>query len=434
MKRRLLLVNPWIFDFAAYNFWTRPLGLLKVAEYLSEFGFELYFIDATDSFRTKRWGTGKFRMEMIEKPSILRQIPFKYKKYGISYDDFKAKLLSIPIPDAVFVTSIMSYWYLGVKKAIEIIREVFGGVPIILGGIYATLYYEHAVKYSGADIVYRGYIDERVFNILHQLDLKGLAKTISVPYYKLNFYKSYPYAPILTSSGCPFNCSYCASSLLSREYKRFDTEGILREIFEMALAGVQDFAFYDDALLYDSSFHIKPLLKEIIKRQFNIRFHTPNGLHARFIDTELAALMKRANFSSIRLSMETINNNRLKETGAKVTVEDVRKAIVLLKKQGFTKNEIGVYIMYGLPNQKLQEVKEGIEFLKSLNVKIHLTEYSPVKGTRNWDELVSKGIIDSNIDPLLTNNTIFSLLYSGYNNEELNIIKSDLKKYNLRTE
>jgi hypothetical protein len=35
MKPRILLVNPWIYDFAAFNFWLRPLGLLMVAEYLS---------------------------------------------------------------------------------------------------------------------------------------------------------------------------------------------------------------------------------------------------------------------------------------------------------------------------------------------------------------------------------------------------------------
>jgi molybdenum cofactor biosynthesis enzyme MoaA len=144
--------------------------------------------------------------------------------------------------------------------------------------------------------------------------------------------------------------------------------------------------------------------------------------------------MKETNFKTIRLSLETIDDARLKGTGGKVSTEDIRRAVFLLKEQGFTKNEIGVYLMYGLPGQNLDEVMEGIEFLKSLKININLTEYSPVKGTRSWDELASRGVIDERLDPLLINNTVFSFLYSGYNNVQLSDIKSDVKKYNARIE
>jgi hypothetical protein len=33
----ILLINPWITDFAAYNFWIKPLGLLHIASLLSMF-------------------------------------------------------------------------------------------------------------------------------------------------------------------------------------------------------------------------------------------------------------------------------------------------------------------------------------------------------------------------------------------------------------
>lgn len=50
MTLKILLVNPWIYDFAAFNLWSRPLGLLHVAEYLSSFDTKLTLIDCTDSF------------------------------------------------------------------------------------------------------------------------------------------------------------------------------------------------------------------------------------------------------------------------------------------------------------------------------------------------------------------------------------------------
>jgi len=54
MTIKCLLVNPWIYDFAAYNFWARPLGLLKVAEFLTQFNMKLFFIDCCDSYKIKK--------------------------------------------------------------------------------------------------------------------------------------------------------------------------------------------------------------------------------------------------------------------------------------------------------------------------------------------------------------------------------------------
>jgi radical SAM superfamily enzyme YgiQ (UPF0313 family) len=194
--------------------------------------------------------------------------------------------------------------------------------------------------------------------------------------------------------------------------------------------GVRDFAFYDDALLVDSEKHIKPILREIIQQGLRVRFHTPNGLHARFIDSELARLMKESGFKTMRLSLEMVNEERQKDSGGKVSNEDLKRAIVHLKQQGFTKEEIGVYLIYGLPGQGIEEVKEGIKFLKNLGVRINLTEFSPIRGTQCWKELVEQGIIDDNLDPLLTNNSIFTYLYSGYDPGEIEKIKLEVKKCN----
>lgn len=78
----------------------------------------------------------------------------------------------------------------------------------------------------------------------------------------------------------------------------------------------------------------------------------------------------------------------------------------------------------------MSEVTEGTEFLKSLAVKIYLAEFSPVRGTRAWNELVLDGTIDDELDPLLTNNTVFSFLYSGYDLRAVQSLKLRVKAYN----
>jgi radical SAM superfamily enzyme YgiQ (UPF0313 family) len=433
MRLRILLINPWAYDFAAYNLWARPLGLLRVAEYLGSFDAELLLIDCTDSVEIREYGTGKFRMEPVKKPEVLKDIPRLYKRYGIGIDEFMKKVReSLPV-DIVLMTSMMSWWYPGVEKTVEIVRDIMGDVPVVLGGIYATLCHEHASRFSGADFIYRGSLNECLKFALSTFGFKLRKKTVPRPYYGLNLYPSYPFAPILTSTGCPFRCSYCASGLLTENFRRRPVDEVVEEVRALRALGVRDLAFYDDALLIDHEGYIKPILRQIVDEGLEVRFHTPNGLHARFIDEELASLMRKTNFRTIRLGLETVNTVRQISTGGKVSIEDLEGAVRFLWKKGFTKKEVGVYLMYGLPGQELLEVREGITFLKTMGVRINLTEFSPIKGTQSWQELVEKGTINDDLDPLLTNNTVFTYLYSGYDPQEVEKIKLEVKEYNNMT-
>ncbi len=433
MNFNLLLINPWIYDFAAYNFWSRPLGLLKVAEFLSQFNVKITFIDCCDSFKVKKFGTGKYTSVEVEKPGIIQFIPRKYKRYGIPESEFIEKVRNLGKKvDLILVTSIMSYWWYGVKHVVDILRDFLPQTTIILGGIYATLYKNHAEENIGVDYVYSGEIEEAFINVLNKFGI-NIKKIYNKPKYwwQMRFYKKMPYAPILTSKGCPFRCAYCASSLLNKSFEQRNIEEVFEEIKELYRLGVREFAFYDDALLFRAEEHIKPLLRKIIREKLNAHFHTPNGLHARFIDEELAKLMKNSGFKTIRISLETVDIKRQMESGGKVTNEDVERAVFNLKKAGISSQEIGIYLMYGLPQQSLQEVKAGIEFIKKLKVRIHLTEFSPIKGTLYWHQLVNNGVINDDMDPLLTNNTIFARIFCQYDIEELENLKIDVQKYNL---
>lgn len=153
----ILLINPWITDFAAYNFWIKPLGLLYIAGVLRESGFRVTLIDCLNFYsKTQKFGDGNFFKTKIEKPLPLKSIPRNYCQYGIPEEMlFKKLLLLEEKPDLIGITSGMTHWYLGAFKVIEITKKFFKNVPVILGGTYATLCYDHAERYSGADIVYK---------------------------------------------------------------------------------------------------------------------------------------------------------------------------------------------------------------------------------------------------------------------------------------
>ena len=178
-NKNILLINPWIYDFAAYDFWIKPMGLLSVGSILDMFGYQLSLIDCLDRFHplqhsgkgkykssNKKYGTGKYYREPVEKPKILANIPRTYCRYGIHLDVFNLALSQVPQPEVVLVTSGMTYWYPGPFKVIEIVKKKYPKVPIVLGGIYATLCYDHAVKFSGADYVIKGPGEEQVLKLV----------------------------------------------------------------------------------------------------------------------------------------------------------------------------------------------------------------------------------------------------------------------------
>ena len=404
---------------------------MQVAECLSLYDVEFAFIDCTDSVKLKSYGRGRYRREIVDKPDCVKAVPRRFGRYGMSVGDFKKALIKASPFDVVLITSIMSWWYPGIQKTIECIRSVSGGIPVVLGGIYATLWHEHAAATSGADFIFRGRISNDITFALHTFGFRlRKKKEKETPFYRLGLYGTYSFAPLLTSTGCPFNCHYCGSGLLNNGYTRRDPGRVLDDISEFCRMGVRDFAFYDDALLVESGLHIKIILKEIIDRGLDIRFHCPNGLHARLIDDELAGLLKTSGFTTLRLSLETVNKKRQRDTGGKVSSEDMERSVRSLKKYGFKKDDIGVYLMYGLPGQEFDEIREGVEFLKLLGVRINLTEFAPVPGTKCWDDLISTGTIRPDIDPLLTNNSVFARLYSGYDPEETEKLKLSVKEYN----
>ncbi len=405
---KALLINPWIYDFAAHNFWIRPLGLYKIAEWLWERGVEVALVDALSSFKAP----GKLPRTAVPRPEILKAIPRQYSRYGMNLDDFVRFVRKASPFDAAFVTSSMSYWYPGVEKAVSILKNINPHAVVIVGGIYATLWPDHAKKHCGADLIIEGPLEKNASSICNRLAIPKNPIRQRKKWYELKLHDGISYSGIRTAQGCPFNCTYCGSRKISGPFKPRNPDEILSELLYLHKIGVRDIAFYDDALLVDFHSRLKPVLDGLEKQAISFTFHTPNGLHARLVDSTVAYYLAKHRFKTIKLSLETTSPARQKATGAKVTTEAVKEAVTNLLKAGIHRESIGIYLLAGLPGQEVKEVEESIKFVKSLGLRPYLSEFSPIPGTPEWHKLVKEGILPENIDPLLTNNTIFFRLYS----------------------
>ncbi|MDW7682409.1 MAG: radical SAM protein, partial [bacterium] len=273
--------------------------------------------------------------------------------------------------------------------------------------------YEHAAEFSGADFVIRGPGEVAAFNLINSLTGKSgaeLKTEIDFPEPSYHYYHKLISTPIISSIGCPFQCSFCASGLLSGRFRQRKPEIVVDEVVHYYFKRrVRHFAFFDDALLVNQQNHISLILQEIIDRNLRLNLHTPNGIHPREITEELAQKIFRSNFKTLRLSFETINKSRQQEMGNKVSEQALICAINYLEKAGYRRKEIDVYVMMGLPDQSVDEVVESMLFVVSLGAKVRLTSFSPIPGTRDWDRSIKQCNLADDLDPLLTNNSIYPL-------------------------
>ena len=436
----ILLINPWIADFSAYNFWIKPLGLLRIASLLRKNGFHVTLVDCLGLLiKRKKYEDGKFLKTKIDKPGPLRFIPRNYSQYGVR-EEMLLKRFSIleEKPDLIGITSGMTYWYPGIHKVVEITRKLFRNVPTILGGIYATLCYEHAKKHSDVDIVFNGNEELEILKLVSDLtgfemglfEFRNPQSKIRNEYYPaFDLYPQVDYVCISTSRGCPFRCAYCASPFLSKGFSRTDPLRVIDEIeYWTGKYGVNNIAFYDDALLIEPSKHFIPIANELIKRRISCNFHVPNAVHVREIDGEIASLLYRSGFKTLRLGFETSNQVTQAETGGKVNNQEFRKAIKNLRRVGYSGEEIGVYLMVGLPGQRVGEVEEGIAFVKESGANPMLVEYSPIPHTPLFEKAKKMSQFDLENEPLFQNNSILPCQWDGFTVADYRKLKEELRR------
>lgn len=438
---RILLVNPWIADVSAYDFWLKPSGLLILGRFLAQSGHELRLIDCLDRYDRdliaytskqvhSRWdGTGKFFHWTVSKPLFMKDIPRKFKFYGLPYSVVEAKLQTYRHdwqPEIVFVTSSMTYWYPGVWAMIDLVKRTFPSSKVFLGGIYPTLLPDHSAA-SGADERCTKADFLSVFAFLKEKGIFLQQPSPSlIPFYEL-YQHPMSHLVFLTSVGCPFHCTYCATPQIQPFFQQPVEELIDSMLFHSERLDCPNIAFFDDAILVNAEEHFNVILEHWIRSgapNRGIALHIPNGIHARLLTKETAKLMKQANVKTIKIALETLDVTLQKTTGAKVSTAEFIRAIELLQHEGFTGTEIAAYLLINLPMQNKEDLYHATQLCEDLGIGMHFNEYTPIPATAEYKNCIDSGSIPSSLDPALLNNSLLPYWWKdGMDQETVSALK-----------
>jgi hypothetical protein len=446
-----LLINPPVYDFALYDLYLKPYGLLRVEAWLRGGGWDTACVNALDyedplsaallgRARRKADGTGKFFRTPLSAPQALATQPFatgyerRFARYGLVREAFRARLKEAPgasPPDVILLTSGMTYWYEGLRETARTCRELYPDTPLVAGGLYASLMPEHCARVTGTQAVVKGGASADLAAALHGFGLPSAPG--EYPDFPLSASPVWKDAGVLRlNKGCPLKCDYCACRLFFPRFEAGSSRAAFQAFSAFRQAGISNFAFYDDALLVHKEEVFLPFLEEVIARQGESgagppRFYLPNAVHIQSLDERTVRLMRRAGFQEIRLGFESSSPDFHREhtpSGAKFRQEDFSACAGMLREAGFPKNSLSAYILAGLPGQRAEEVEESIHRAASLGLRVRLAEFSPVPGSALWEKSVRLCRYPLEEEPLFHNNSFFPLEWEGFTRQDLRRLKT----------
>ncbi|MHC4779273.1 MAG: B12-binding domain-containing radical SAM protein [Planctomycetota bacterium] len=417
MKPRILLINPPIYDFTAFDFWLKPYGLLRVAG-LMRGKAEMKLFDFLDRRlappgkgpRPDEWGRGPYHSEEVEKPPPLDFVKRRFRRFGAQASRFREMLASESQFDFALVSTGMTYWYGGVAEVVACLRALSPRTRIVLGGTYASLCPDHALGLD-ADLVVRGERLDPLWAITG-IDPDGRGGPL------WEGYESLRTGALRLTDGCPFRCTYCSVPTSGPPFKGRELDEVMEEYETLMSLGARDVAFYDDAILVDSGRFLLPFLEKARARESGSRFHTPNAIHARLVTESTAQAMAGGGVETYFIGFESRSEGWIGRTGGKVEPDLLESAVENLARAGVDRARITAYLILGHPLGGMQDLEGSIRFVHALGIRAKFSEFSPVPGTPDFD-LASRTVpLD---EPLLHNKTAFPIAMLGF--EEVNRLK-----------
>ena len=178
------------------------------------------------------------------------------------------------------------------------------------------------------------------------------------------YFRRKPFAPLVTSRGCPFHCSFCAKSALTGDtWRPRSPENVLDEIELLKRRyGVREIHFEDDNIALDENRFIE-ICRGLIDRGMDITWKCPHGIYASHLDKSTFELMARAGCYSLSFGIESGDADILAKAGKAGTPERLRRAIDAAHAAGI--QCVGFFIL-GLEGETPQTVRKTIDFAKSL--------------------------------------------------------------------
>ncbi|MCF8130071.1 MAG: B12-binding domain-containing radical SAM protein [Deltaproteobacteria bacterium] len=398
---RIVLVHPtgsnWVpgkKDITAVANRMAPLGLLSIASYLEREGHEVFVIDCLGPYASKRDNDDHVQSILQKDPHL---VGFSATTSGFLDGYDLAVRIKAQSADVKTVFGGVHISALGAKllddyEAIDYLCMGEGEVTITelasgkAPGIVEGLAYrdgDRTVLNPPRPQIFD--LDDLPFPAYEKLE--GFPKGYNLPLFS---YIHTPGATMVTSRGCPYQCSFCDRSVFSRGYRYNSAAYIyahaayLRKRF-----GVRHVNIYDD-LFTTHRKRITELCDLLTSKPLGMQFNC--AVRVGHCDDELLEMLRAAGFLQVSLGIETGDEHQMALHKPGVHLEAVRDTVRRIQAKGLRAK--GLFMM-GLPGETRESILKTTEFALSLDLDdMNMSKFTPFHGAPLWHSIHEEGTLD----------------------------------------
>ncbi|MBF8276621.1 MAG: Radical protein [Candidatus Brocadiaceae bacterium] len=178
------------------------------------------------------------------------------------------------------------------------------------------------------------------------------------------------YYPLMTSIGCPFQCTYCMSRC--RIYQTRTIDNCVDELKQaQGKWRIRKFCIMDDCFnlkksrVLEFADKVKPLGMEWI---------CSNGLRADLFDEEIADAIRASGCKHLSFGIESASDRVLGMIRKGETLAQIEKAVAIAKPRF---DSVNGFFIFGLPETTLDDDIEILCFILKHGINAHLSVYVP---------------------------------------------------------
>lgn len=170
------------------------------------------------------------------------------------------------------------------------------------------------------------------------------------------FTREQRFATMISSRGCPFDCTYCdRKNRMGRKWRPRDPLNVIEEMGEVKRKfGIREFMFFDDEFIINRE-RTYEFCEQLMQKGLDIIWEC--RARVDMVDRELLKVMKRAGCYRIRFGFESGDNRILKVLKKGITVEQSMETARLAKEAGI---EVFGYFMMGSPEETPETLKKTL--------------------------------------------------------------------------
>ncbi|UZE93663.1 MAG: B12-binding domain-containing radical SAM protein [Candidatus Pacearchaeota archaeon] len=352
--------------------------------------------------------------------SLRKEFGFNHIKFKIVDRDIKQEINNFK-PDIIGITSVTQNY----NKAIEYAKIAKKhDIPVIIGGVHISALPSTLSRDMDVGVIGEG--EETIIELFNLFEEKGcfdgdeLEKIDGIVFRRngelIITKKRKPIEPLdripmpardlftikkstsmFTSRGCPYRCTFCASSRFWDNVRFFSAEYVVNEIkYLISKYKVKNIAFWDDIFIADKR-RLKQILELLKKEGILGKVNFTCSVRSNLVNNEVSWLLKQMNVKSVSMGLESGSPTTLEYLkGRNITIKDHINAINIFKKYGI---KIGASFIIGSPKESQEDILRTLKFIKENRLaSFAIYVLTPFPGTPVWEYAKARNLVSEDMN------------------------------------